>query len=64
MRTTLIIDDKLLTQARRFTGLEEKSELVQEALKALIERERTRKSSLRDRAECRMKAIQRHRQPG
>ena len=64
MRTTLIIDEKLLTKARRFSGLEEKSELVQEALKALIERERTRKLSLKDRAECRIKAIQRHRHPG
>ena len=44
MRTTLALDDELLTEARSFTGLEEKSALVREALKALIERESARGS--------------------
>jgi Arc/MetJ family transcription regulator len=39
MRTTLNIDDRLLTEAQRITGLAEKSVLVREGLKALIERE-------------------------
>ena len=43
MRTTLALDDELLTEARSFTGLEEKSALVREALKALIERESARR---------------------
>ena len=38
MRTTLALDDELLAKAQAFTGLKEKSALVREALKALIER--------------------------
>ncbi len=43
MRTTLAIDDELLATARDYTGLKEKSALVREALKALIERESARR---------------------
>lgn len=43
MRTTLAIDDKLLAQAQAFTGLREKSAVVREALRALIERESARR---------------------
>jgi Arc/MetJ family transcription regulator len=43
MRTTLALDDELLAKARAFTGLKEKSALVREALKALIERESARR---------------------
>jgi Arc/MetJ family transcription regulator len=39
MRTTVALDDELIRQAQAFTGLTEKSSLVREALKALIERE-------------------------
>ena len=39
MRTTLNIDDELLAEAKRITGLSEKTALVREGLKALIERE-------------------------
>lgn len=39
MRTTLALDDALLAKATAFTGLKEKSALIREALKALIERE-------------------------
>ena len=39
MRTTLALDDDLVREAQHFTGLQEKSALVREALKALIERE-------------------------
>ncbi|MGK2909641.1 MAG: type II toxin-antitoxin system VapB family antitoxin [Sphingobium sp.] len=39
MRTTIALDDELITKAQAFTGLTEKSSLVREALKALIERE-------------------------
>jgi Arc/MetJ family transcription regulator len=39
MRTTLIIDDKLLHQARKATGIEEKTALVRAGLEALIARE-------------------------
>lgn len=43
MRTTIAIDDELISQAQAFTGLQEKSALVREALKALIEREASRR---------------------
>ena len=43
MRTTLALDDDLLDQARDLTGVSEKSALVREALKALIERESARR---------------------
>ncbi len=46
MRTTLAIDDDLLAKARAYTGLKEKSALVREALKALIEREAARRLAL------------------
>jgi Arc/MetJ family transcription regulator len=39
MRTTIALDDELVAKAQAFTGLTEKSSLVREALKALIERE-------------------------
>lgn len=42
MRTTLALDDELLAKAQAFTGLQETSALVREALKALIERESAR----------------------
>jgi Arc/MetJ family transcription regulator len=43
MRTTISLDDDLLAKAQAFTGLSEKSSLVREALKALIERESARR---------------------
>jgi len=43
MRTTLALDDALLAEAQRLTGMEEKSALVREALTALIERESARR---------------------
>ncbi len=39
MRTTLALDDALLERATDLTGITEKSALVREALKALVERE-------------------------
>lgn len=43
MRTTLALDDTLIAKAKSLTGLQEKSTLVREALKALIERESARR---------------------
>jgi Arc/MetJ family transcription regulator len=43
MRTTLALDDELLAKAQAFTGLQEKSALVREALVALIQRESARR---------------------
>ncbi|MFD1557643.1 type II toxin-antitoxin system VapB family antitoxin [Paraburkholderia silviterrae] len=39
MRTTISLDDDLIAKAQAYTGLEEKTVLVREALKALIQRE-------------------------
>jgi Arc/MetJ family transcription regulator len=39
MRTTLALDDDLPEKAQAYIGLREKSALVREALRALIERE-------------------------
>jgi Arc/MetJ family transcription regulator len=43
MRTTIAIDDELFANAQKYTGLKEKSALVREALKALVEREAARR---------------------
>ena len=43
MRTTIALDDDLLAKASAMTGLSERTALVREALKALIERESARR---------------------
>ena len=39
MRSTLNIDDKLIEEAKRLTGIQEKTALIRAALEALIARE-------------------------
>jgi Arc/MetJ family transcription regulator len=46
MRTTLNIDDTLYSQAVELTGIHEKTALLREGLKALIERESARRLAL------------------
>ena len=43
MRTTLNLDDELLSEARRYTGIEEKTALVHAGLRELIAREAARR---------------------
>lgn len=43
MRTTINIDDQLFEEAVRLTGMKEKTALVRESLRALIERESARR---------------------
>jgi len=43
MRTTIALDDELVRIAQEFTGVAEKTALIREALKALIERESARR---------------------
>ena len=43
MRTTLNIDDALYEEAARLTGVKEKTALLRESLKALIQRESARR---------------------
>lgn len=61
MRTTLALDDELLARAQAFTGLQEKSTLVREALKALIERESARRLARLGGSEPKLKAAPRRR---
>lgn len=61
MRTTLNIDDNLLQQARTLSGLQEKSALVREGLKALIERESARRLARLGGSEPQLKPIPRRR---
>jgi Arc/MetJ family transcription regulator len=42
VRTTINLDDELLEEARRITGIEGRTALVHAGLKALIERESAR----------------------
>jgi Arc/MetJ family transcription regulator len=43
VRTPLALDDELLAKAEAYTGIRERSALVREALRALIEREAARR---------------------
>jgi Arc/MetJ family transcription regulator len=61
MRTTLSLDDALLEKAVSFTGLSEKTALVREALKALIERESARRLASLGGSEPRLKPTPRRR---
>jgi Arc/MetJ family transcription regulator len=61
MRTTLSLDDALVEKAVSFTGLSEKTALVREALKALIERESARRLASLGGSEPRLKPIPRRR---
>jgi Arc/MetJ family transcription regulator len=61
MRTTIALDDELVAIAQEYTGLEEKSALVREALKALIEREAARRLALLGGIAPDMKPVRRRR---
>jgi Arc/MetJ family transcription regulator len=43
MRTTVALDDDLVRTAQELTGVAEKTALLREALKALVERESARR---------------------
>lgn len=61
MRTTIALDDELVAKAQAFTGLQEKSALVREALKALIQRESARRLARLGGSEPDLKPIPRRR---
>lgn len=46
MRTTVVLDDELLEEARELTEIKEKSALLREALTALVQRESARRLAL------------------
>jgi Arc/MetJ family transcription regulator len=64
MRTTMALDDELVAEAQDLTGLKEKSSLIREALKALIERESARRLALLGGTEPDLKAPPRRRSAG
>ena len=61
MRTTLIIDDQLYEEAVRLTGVKEKTALLRESLKALIQRESARRLSQLGGSEPKLDDIRRRR---
>lgn len=63
MRTTLALDDELVEKAQDLTGLSEKSSLVREALKALIQRESARRLALLGGTQPNLRAPPRRRPP-
>jgi Arc/MetJ family transcription regulator len=64
VRTTLALDDELVHLAQEYTGVAEKTALVREALKALIERESARRlAELGGKAPA-MKSVPRRRPSG
>jgi Arc/MetJ family transcription regulator len=61
MRTTVTLDDEMLAIAQELTNIDEKSALVREALKALIERESARRLARLGGTSPRLKAPPRRR---
>ena len=63
MRTTINLDDQLLTEAQRITGMNERTALIHEGLRALIERESARRLARLGGSEPRLQPVPRRR-PG
>ncbi len=61
MRTTVNLDDQLLAEAQRITGTKERTTLIHEGLKALIERESARRLARLGGTEPRIEPIPRRR---
>jgi Arc/MetJ family transcription regulator len=62
VRTTVVLDDDLVRTAQEFTGVAEKTALLREALKALIERESARRLASLGGPMPRLKRIPRRRE--
>jgi Arc/MetJ family transcription regulator len=63
VRTTINLDDQLLDAARRITGMERRTDLIQEGLWALIERESARRLARLGGSEAQLHPVPR-RHPG
>jgi Arc/MetJ family transcription regulator len=61
MRTTINLDQALLDEAQRITGLTERTALIREGLKALIERESARRLARLGGSEPQIKPVPRRR---
>ncbi len=64
MRTTVNLDDELLSQAQSLSGLRERGALLREALSALIQRESARRLASLGGSEPGLADIPRRREPG
>lgn len=62
MRTTINIDDELLAQVAKLTGPLDRSTLVREGLKALIERESARRLARLGGSQPALRSVPRRRQ--
>ena len=63
MRTTLTLDDELLAQAQQISGLTERTQLIREALRALVQRESARRLAGLGGTELQLQPIPRRREP-
>jgi len=61
MRTTINLDDQLVTEAQRITGMKERTALIHEGLRALIGRESARRLARLGGSEPRLQPIPRRR---
>jgi Arc/MetJ family transcription regulator len=61
MRTTINLDEALLEQARRVSGVRERTALIREGLKALIERESARRLARLGGSQAELRPIPRRR---
>jgi Arc/MetJ family transcription regulator len=61
VRTTLNVQDDLIEKAQRLTGIEERTALIHEGLRALIERESARRLARLGGSEPRLKRVPRRR---
>lgn len=64
MRTTLNIDDDLLEEARKLTGIQERTALIHDGLRALISRESAHRLARLGGSEPKLKAVPRRRARG
>lgn len=61
MRTTINLDDRLIAEAQRITGTKERTALIHEGLRALIERESARRLARLGGSEPRLQPVPRRR---
>ena len=64
VRTTVNLDDDLLEDARKLTGIDERTALLDEALRALIARESARRLARLGGSEPRLRPVPRRRSAG
>ncbi len=61
MRTTINLDDELLKEAQRITGMKGRTALIHEGLRALIERESARRLARLGGSEAQLQPVPRRR---